>query len=551
RLTDRSARPRVEFALSEALRLVSLPGEEQGRVYYFRRVRVTGVPADGNRAIWLMRLQQALTESAQGATHGGDRRSRGSNVVFFDSREEALETLLGRALRREATTEWFWPLVSGCRAGVNRGELVVGIVQRLRELPASWSRVAHVVFAEADESIPIELLSVLPVATAAAWLREFGEGSVDDGAVAGVVLPEVAARSLARAVRRFGREDPRTLWLASLAVLRVSLASFAAAVIARARATLRRIEAMQTLDANSIWVVLPAGSERPPIAFDDDTRPPRIDGLTDLQARQAPGARTLDGTVDGGAVDVRTVDGGAVDKRTHDGGSFSKLTGDQVSGKRSESHAAVRSTEIDSKSTSHIAAEEGHSEVEQRVVQAERPYLGVPSNAAGLYFLINALTHLGFADAAAVDPRIVEARLAPRILARLSEHVGVEATDPIMAWINAEIVASNEAFAKVVPDAAAWPSFLGRCPRRNLEARDIVRAWALAVRRWCWRVGRLTIRDVVDRNGRVLSTRTDIDVSLPLEGADVRIRRIGLDLDPGWIPWFGCVVHFHYGNERD
>jgi hypothetical protein len=40
--------------------------------------------------------------------------------------------------------------------------------------------------------------------------------------------------------------------------------------------------------------------------------------------------------------------------------------------------------------------------------------------------------------------------------------------------------------------------------------------------------------------------RTDLDVSLPLEEADIRVRRAGLDLDPGWVPWFGRVVRFHY-----
>ncbi len=44
--------------------------------------------------------------------------------------------------------------------------------------------------------------------------------------------------------------------------------------------------------------------------------------------------------------------------------------------------------------------------------------------------------------------------------------------------------------------------------------------------------------------------RADIDISLHLDEADVRIRRIGLDLDPGWLPWFGRVVRFHYSYQR-
>jgi hypothetical protein len=31
--------------------------------------------------------------------------------------------------------------------------------------------------------------------------------------------------------------------------------------------------------------------------------------------------------------------------------------------------------------------------------------------------------------------------------------------------------------------------------------------------------------------------------------ADVRIRKAGLDLDPGWVPWLGRVLSFHYVDE--
>ncbi len=60
----------------------------------------------------------------------------------------------------------------------------------------------------------------------------------------------------------------------------------------------------------------------------------------------------------------------------------------------------------------------------------------------------------------------------------------------------------------------------------------------------------LTAREVVTRNGFVLLNRTDLDVTLSLDAADVRIRRLGLDIDPGWLPWFGKVVRFHYAWDE-
>jgi len=32
------------------------------------------------------------------------------------------------------------------------------------------------------------------------------------------------------------------------------------------------------------------------------------------------------------------------------------------------------------------------------------------------------------------------------------------------------------------------------------------------------------------------------------ERVDIDIRRVGLDIDPGWVPWLGRTVTFHYPN---
>ena len=41
-------------------------------------------------------------------------------------------------------------------------------------------------------------------------------------------------------------------------------------------------------------------------------------------------------------------------------------------------------------------------------------------------------------------------------------------------------------------------------------------------------------------------TPTHVDVVLPLAEADIAVRRVGLDRDPGWVPWLGWIVAFHY-----
>jgi hypothetical protein len=48
------------------------------------------------------------------------------------------------------------------------------------------------------------------------------------------------------------------------------------------------------------------------------------------------------------------------------------------------------------------------------------------------------------------------------------------------------------------------------------------------------------------RPGRIATTRTHLDVVFELRAADIRVRRAGLDINPGWVPWLGRVVTFYY-----
>jgi hypothetical protein len=94
-------------------------------------------------------------------------------------------------------------------------------------------------------------------------------------------------------------------------------------------------------------------------------------------------------------------------------------------------------------------------------------------------------------------------------------------------------------------DSSGWPANLPLS--RPLASRDhLVRIWSLAVRRWCWRIARISVREVISRPGVFSVNHTDLDVALSLDQADIRVRRAGMDLDPGWLPWFGSVVRFHY-----
>jgi hypothetical protein len=74
--------------------------------------------------------------------------------------------------------------------------------------------------------------------------------------------------------------------------------------------------------------------------------------------------------------------------------------------------------------------------------------------------------------------------------------------------------------------------------------------WLTALRRWCRRRAGIGLHSLVRRPGRVEATRTHLDVIFEHRQADIRVRRAGLDLDPGWVPWIGRVVRFHYVDSE-
>ncbi len=175
---------------------------------------------------------------------------------------------------------------------------------------------------------------------------------------------------------------------------------------------------------------------------------------------------------------------------------------------------------------------------------------GLPTSAAGLFFLLNALERIGISQALAGSLAWSAPNFAARVLRHLAAQVEIPEHDPIVQWLDSLLLPDTKSQEPLRCDPSWWPSNL-RLSRDTAALDDLVRAWSVAARRWCWRMGKINVREIVSRAGIFSVDRTDLDVSMPLDRADVRVRRIGLDLDPGWLPWFGRVVRFHYPHRGD
>ena len=54
---------------------------------------------------------------------------------------------------------------------------------------------------------------------------------------------------------------------------------------------------------------------------------------------------------------------------------------------------------------------------------------------------------------------------------------------------------------------------------------------------------------VCQRTGELRLEPGWIELHLPLGSVDTSVRRLGLDLDPGWLPWLGCVLRIIYDDD--
>ncbi|MBU4295130.1 MAG: hypothetical protein L6365_05635 [Desulfobulbaceae bacterium] len=59
----------------------------------------------------------------------------------------------------------------------------------------------------------------------------------------------------------------------------------------------------------------------------------------------------------------------------------------------------------------------------------------------------------------------------------------------------------------------------------------------------------MDMQTLVNREGFIATTKTHVDVFFDLQDTDVRVRRAGLDIDPGWVPWLGKVIQYHYQEK--
>jgi hypothetical protein len=153
---------------------------------------------------------------------------------------------------------------------------------------------------------------------------------------------------------------------------------------------------------------------------------------------------------------------------------------------------------------------------------------GYVSTHAGFFMLLNAWHALGFHEWMGAQPRSVQLSICKVWLERWSQRLRMSAQDTQrLVW-------------RSLPEDEIPPSTLA----------DLA-TWMKRARCWLRTQAFIGPASLVLRQGVVSITQTHIDIVLPLNDIDLRVRRAGLDQNPGWVPWLGLIVAFHYVAAED
>jgi hypothetical protein len=178
----------------------------------------------------------------------------------------------------------------------------------------------------------------------------------------------------------------------------------------------------------------------------------------------------------------------------------------------------------------------------------EHPGPGAFTAWAGLPFLLATAPLLGLPDRVLDHPAFAARPLRWVVHRAGAQLVPVTAGDPGLLALAGVDVDHAGSLIRAAPAA----------PEEQQAVEELARDWAaVTAARYLSvhpsgapaepsREPTEVVARIAGRRGWVTGRRGWIDVRLSVAEVDVAVRRAGLDLDPGWVPWLGAVVRYRY-----
>jgi hypothetical protein len=140
------------------------------------------------------------------------------------------------------------------------------------------------------------------------------------------------------------------------------------------------------------------------------------------------------------------------------------------------------------------------------------------SRAAGVLLLVRPLARMGLPAWLDRHPELAATGFARALLCHVAQRQRFEAEDALFL-----------ALGETAPQPPA--------------ALD---AWRIGLDRWLRRRTRRRLADIVPRDGWLRLTEDSLVARFRADAADLHLRRLALDVDPGWVPWLGLAIRYHF-----
>lgn len=513
----RALLPRLE----DGLRCASLP-DQGSRVYLVRRLDLGRLARDVTPQTLSLLIENRLAAQGGRWVAGGTAAADQAEHVTFASHLEARIQLALRLVGGTLPDAWYWPLaVPEFRPDQGREGNLACIVRTLVQLPEArvafpaWlaalhrsaAGVAWLASIENAHGVALLRLAGITMTDAATAPSPAIDGATDVAEGTATSSKDVARRSLppawlrraldladAPGARAGGAETPYAKW-------RQPGGETASAIVAPPASTAAKQTAGKRADA-------------------DAAHPAPAD--PDLAPRAAPRP-----SPDRAPAPVATP----------------------------RPSAAVTAAQSPDASASNPDAPRPEADTPGRAAPYLDPTLD-PTCAGGLLFVLPVLARLGLEQWLG-DAGVEGEAFTRRVLRVALTRLAVPETDP--AWTLGRPMALDERPSSTpAPGSWAAPLLAARAGQVSLaetlskaaSADGQALVWLTAARRWLRRTGRIGLASLILREARLSATPTHCDLHFRLQDSDLRVRRLGLDIDPGWLPWFGRVVSFHYEALR-
>jgi len=493
-LPDRECEHATRCALEDALRTADFA--DAGRLIVMRALRLKGLPRGASGPQIARALEAAWQSMAPSAVAFDAPGADAAIAVWFRSIHAARLAWVRRFALQAAPCEWFWPRALPELVRHEAPQALTAMIAALqREAPAalaaeieSWPAVAMVRLLLALPAARVDaLLPAAPDTSPPHVTRESRDSSP-------ARRHDAMPRASHDGVPVFAADDPGATAPASPLPLE------AAHVIALGPI----VAALGSTDWRVRWIVALMLRTVTAAAIDFA----RIDAL--VQAAQAGAAREP-GTP---ALPPRS---------TH-------------------AQADARQLEASLSEPVHAQQQEGvmprAKRPRDRVTAPAYPWLDDNAFTAfgGFLMVVNALEALGFSAWLEKQPPAVARHFGRALLARLAARLRMPGDDPHAPLFHLD-------------DEAQRALATGRCDD-GLGVDEAAWQWRCILARALRQHARLGIARLAFRPAGLSITPTHVDIVMPLAEADLAVRCVGLDRDPGWVAWLGWIVAFHYIEGR-